>query len=187
MTLPGSQLFFHLICLCMLPTHPTASVPSNVQGEEEGPQLPCCYCYPGLVPTVALSSVVLLRQSSSWMLLKAPLQGEVGLGHRKVGGKSCLDGPTSLFRKRGSLPPIILGFGASTEARKCPVYNSATHSLSLSLFFFWYFLIPFTHFFYPHPHLWQSILCIYELVLLFLFFSESIYKCKTIQYWFFSL
>ena len=120
---------------------------------------------------VALSSVVLLRQSSPWMLLKAPLQGEVGLGHRKVGGKSCLDGPTSLFRKRGSLPPIILGFGASTEARKCPVYNCYTFTISLSLFF-WYFLIPFTHFSYPHPHLWQSILCIYELVLLFLFFQS---------------
>ena len=124
---------------------------------------------------MALSSVVLPRQSSPWILHKAPLQEEVGSGHRKVGGKSCLDGPTSLFRKSGSLPPIILGFRASTEARKCPVYNSATHSQSLSLsffFFFWYFLIPFTHFSYPHPHFWQSILCICELVLLFLFFQS---------------
>ena len=122
---------------------------------------------------MALSSVVLPRQSSPWILRKAPLQEEVGSGHRKVGGKSCLDGPTSLFRKSGSLPPIILGFRASTEARKCPVYNSATHSQSLSLSLsFWYFLIPFTHFSYPHPHFWQSILCICELVLLFLFFQS---------------
>ena len=110
---------------------------------------------------MALSSVVLLRQSSSWMLLKAPLQGEVGLGHRKVGGKSCLDGPTSLFRKRGSLPPIILGFGASTEARKCPVYNSATHSLSLSLFFFLVLFDPLHSFLLPPP----SPLAIYSLYL----------------------
>lgn len=121
---------------------------------------------------MALSSVVLLRQSSPWMLREASLQEEVGSGHRKVGGKSCLDGPISLFRKSGSLPHIILGFGASTEARKCPVYNSATHSHTLSLSFFWYFLIPFTHFSYPHPHFWQSILCICELVLLFLFFQS---------------
>ena len=135
---------------------------------------------------VALSSVVLLRQSSPWMLLKAPLQGEVGLGHRKVGGKSCLDGPTSLFRKRGSLPPIILGFGASTEARKCPVYNCYTFTISLSLFFLVLF-DPLHSFLLPPP----SPLAIYSLYLWACFivfvFSESIYKCKSIQYWFFSL
>ena len=123
--------------------------------------------------------------SLPWMLPKAPLQEEVGLGRRKVRGRSCLDGPTSLFRKRGSLPPIILGLGASTEARKCPVYNSATHSLSLSLSLFWCFLIPFTHFSYPHPHLWHS-LYLWACFIVFAF-SESIYKCKTIQYWSFSL
>lgn len=92
--------------------------------------------------------------SLPWMLPKAPLQEEVGLGRRKVRGRSCLDGPTSLFRKRGSLPPIILGLGASTEARKCPVYNSATHSLSHSLSLSLFFLVlfdPLHSFLLPPP------------------------------------
>ena len=85
---------------------------------------------------MALSSVVLLRQSSPWMLRKAPLQEEVGSGHRKVGGKSCLDGPTSLFR----VGPCHLSFLALELQQKqgnalfIALLHIHTHTLSLSLF-----------------------------------------------------
>lgn len=164
----------NLFVLSCSPTRPAASVSSRVEREEEGPWHPWCYWKLGLVPSVTLSSVALLRESSSWMLLNAPLQEEISLGHRRVGGKSCLDGPTSLSRRRESLPPIVLGFGASAETRKCPVYNSATHSLSLFFGTLWSpSLISFT----LHLHLWQPLiysLYLWDCFIVFVFFRLHI-------------
>ena len=172
MMLPESQLFFHLICLCMLPYSPYSLCP--LQGRQRGGRTLASLLL--LLSRFGAHCGSFLCGSSETVLPLDASEGTPPGGSRlraqKSWGKILLRWSNISFQS-GSLPPIILSFRASTEARKCPVYSSATHShthsLSLS---FWYFLIPFTHFSYPHPHFWQSILCICELVLLFLFFQS---------------
>lgn len=122
--LHGSELLFHLDFPLMLPsTLPAASASSRAGREEEDARhVPGAVGIWGRCLLWLLSPVVLLEESSPWGPLTAPLQGEVGLRAQKNWGKSCPEGPPSLLRMRESLPPTVLGFGASTETKpKCPI------------------------------------------------------------------
>lgn len=122
--LHGSELLFHLDFSLMLPsTLPAASASSQVgeRGRRRTSHPWGCWNL-GQVPSVAFVSCGSSRRVLPLGASYCTPAGRSRLKGTEGWGKSCPEGPPSLLRMRESLPPTVLGFGASTETKpKCPI------------------------------------------------------------------